>query len=124
MLRSLAFIASVFVSSCESSDSFTTRHIPQIEAQIEMPPGAASIEEYARFYSSSGSHVIKGKYVSRGLAAIVLENSVVRRRIGAAIYIVDDDNMPDLVDGGCSVLTLSYDTSDGTLTGPDCNGIA
>ena len=124
MLRPLVFIASIFVSSCEPSDSFTARHIPQIEAQIEMPPGAASIEEYARFCSSSGSHVIKGEYVSQGLAAIVLENSGVRRRIGTAIYIVDEDNMPSLMDGGCSVLTLSYDTSDGILTGPACNGIA
>ena len=120
-LAALASIA-LMTMACAAAPSLQTE-IATLEASLVMPDGADPLESYARFYTVSGN-TIEGEYINSGMLRSVLEDRVVSQRLAPNVFLVDQFNMPSIMDGGCSVLTVQYDRRAREHTGPFCNGLA
>jgi len=93
------------------------RTIDEIEAKIEMPAGARPVADYLRFYTGDrkdGRPVVLGTFVLRDLL----------QRPAAPINIVEKPDMPIILDGGCAVVNLEFDTQRKQIVSISCNGHA
>jgi hypothetical protein len=87
--------------------------IRRVESLVKMPPGTKSIASYNRFYAltvEAGREVIWGVFLLRPTPPTV--------------HIVAPDQMPDVQDGGCSVVNVRYDLREAKITAAFCNGLA
>lgn len=88
----------------------TPQQIKELESHLPMPP-PLGIQMSARYYygSTVGGHdFIIGEILSLGDKP--------------GIYI--SDNLPLVMDGGCSVINLTYDVKGNSFVGYACNGMA
>lgn len=100
--------------------------IGRIESELVLPAGAEPLYAYSRFYAArtqDGRRVIIGEFVL-GEPDWLLKHRTILEVITDTIFVVDEINMPDVTDGGCGVLTLSYDPENGRMSGPVCSGVA
>lgn len=88
-----------------------------------MPDGAAPLSTYARFYAGAppkGSHRITG---------LLLRSFSVRSMPdldrSAGVTIVDKPgDWPDVADGGCGVIHVTYNLATDEVIELQCNGVA
>ncbi len=85
--------------------------IAAVESTISLPKGAARLHEYARYYSEGvgASTRLLGVYILNG------SNDV---------HIVPFEELPKVLDGGCSVIRLEYDIETKQVIYISCNGVA
>lgn len=121
MAARLLIAAAVLLASCGSPT--ITSEIATLESSVVLPEGADRLDAYGRFYSDSG-RTIEAVYVSSGMVGHELSDRIGRQEIAPNVYLVGFGNLPIIMDGGCSVLTLSYDRQTRAITGPVCNGMA
>jgi hypothetical protein len=91
-----------------------------------MPERAGSLDEYSRFYAAAfraGRRVIVGEFVL-GDPDWLVEHKRVSERVSNAVFIIDEVNLPNVMDGGCDFLGLTYDPRTERVTGPYCHGDA
>lgn len=84
--------------------------IKSIESNLKLPNGL-SLRSYERFYAGrkvNGHVVVDGKFLKSDQPSI---------------KIVDDDELPRILDGGCSVVTLEYDVEQKKVVHLFCNGV-
>src|SRR5216683_1484350 len=117
----LVFVAALFppLAQAASSRSWLPDRgtIDEIEAAIAMPAGAHPVAAYLRFYTGDrkdGRPVVLGTFVLRDLL----------QRPAAPINIVKKADMPIILDGGCAVVNLEFDTQRKQVVSISCNGNA
>lgn len=122
LLQRLAMLTLVSaVTGCElaggseeskPSLTLTNELVERVESSLVLPSGAYRLSSYARYYSPNpeNSDEILGTYV--------------HGRGSAGSFIVAPDRMPQLQDGGCSVIELRYSLKDRKATALFCHGEA
>jgi hypothetical protein len=78
-----------------------------------MPDGASPISSYARYYAriiDNDRDVLIGVFL--------LGSST------PGIRLVSRDNLPSILDGGCTVVTVKFDLASGAFLGGRCNGVS
>jgi hypothetical protein len=94
--------------------------VTTIESQAVLPPGAAKLADYDRYYgratmafltpTDSGEHdVIAGVWLKRGPTMPRQNGAVPIPGHAGAFSLGSNGNLPLVSDGGCSVLTLYFD---------------
>ena len=112
----------------------------EIEALVRLPEGARALEDYARYYAFGPGSEIVGIYTlpfarpEDGGCAETADNAALppppcpeedaepALADGQRRWLDDSDDLPVIVDGGCSVITIRYDSRTGALAPPACNG--
>lgn len=83
----------------------------RIEARISMPPGASPLALYERYYAwearEDGVRKVFGTYV---------------RGHGSGRHWVNQNELPLVMDGGCGIVTLTYDVDADRVERVECNG--
>ena len=87
----------------------------RIEARVVMPRGADPIAGYRRTYAWD-PHAPPG---SRVLALYMRTDA---NWVGR--FWVPSDELPVVMDGGCGIVTLTYDVADDRVEQIGCNGLA
>ncbi|CAN5537986.1 hypothetical protein BH10PSE4_BH10PSE4_33580 [soil metagenome] len=80
--------------------------------------GIRPISRYDRAYAGttmSGRQIIEGRWVDRGWSASAKPSSP---------KIVPYGALPDVLDGGCDIVTVMYDVSTDKIVFLACNGVA
>lgn len=105
----------LLVSSCAAGEVVwipSTALVAEVEAHITLPEGSKPIGSYSRYYYGRlehGHRVLVGEFV--------LDDSA------PGVYIVSATHAPKVLDGGCSVVNLTYDTAHKKVTSLFCNGL-
>ncbi|MGB3472183.1 MAG: hypothetical protein WBA51_15305 [Erythrobacter sp.] len=81
----------------------------EIEAKISLPDPRFQVSDYTRYYRMVGNKV-EGLYIAQGN--------------DEAVWIESEDQIPMVLDGGCSVFSFSYDPAEGEFGIMACNGVA
>lgn len=84
--------------------------VHKLEARIDMPDGAKPIRAFTRYYEPGFNH---GRRVLFGL---LTEDGDQQIHISG--------HAPISMDGGCSIVTLTYDVAKGQVMSIACNGVA
>ncbi len=82
-----------------------------------MPAGARPIASYSRYYAGAqkdGRPIVHGTFVLDGLL----------KRPAAPINIVEEQDMPVILDGGCAIVNLQFDVQSKQVLSIFCNGEA
>jgi hypothetical protein len=87
----------------------------RIEARVVMPRGADPIAGYRRTYAWD-PHAPPG---SRVLAVYMRTDANWTQRLWVAA-----DQLPVVMDGGCGIVTLTYDVANDRVERIGCNGLA
>ena len=107
-----------------------------IEAGLQLPPGASALSAYGRSYAyDQESREIVGVYVipaspnppgttctSLSGAAVACPDMPLDLPAGQRRWVKDVTALPDVSDGGCSILTLRYDPQRKRVKDIGCNG--
>ena len=92
--------------------------IEKVEAKVKMPHGAGGLRKYIRYYylsNRSEGRNISGVYIDKNL----FDSSKVP---AARVVIVDGEaDIPDVEDGGCSVVYVEYDRRRAAITSASCS---
>lgn len=87
----------------------------RIEREVRLPEGAGALASYARYYAwqqrDDGVRKVIAVYVN------VTGESPGR-------YWVAENALPVIMDGGCGIISLSYDVAAGRIEHVACNGLA
>jgi hypothetical protein len=83
--------------------------VHKLEARIVMPEGAKPIGVYTRYYEPGFDH---GR---RTVFGVLTEEGDKQIHIG---------HQPMIMDGGCSVLDLTFDVATNRVTSINCHGVA
>ncbi len=89
--------------------------VEKLEAQAK-PPKGYRLDQYDRSYSGtfvSDRKVIEGHWIQ-------VRTPGQKPRVTIVTY----DQLPQVMDGGCSVVTVYYDLATAKVTGVACNGVA
>jgi hypothetical protein len=117
IVGALIAISAIADTSSKANPAFEQGHWPptpqqikELESHLPMAP-PLGIQMAARYYYGStvgGHEFIIGEILSPGDKP--------------GIYI--SDNLPLVLDGGCSVINLTYDVKENSFVGYACNGMA
>ena len=113
-----------------------------IEADVKMPDGARPLSEYSRHYAVDEKGFVIGVYAPGYRAPSpdetceeVLENMTSRQvpcpdaesdrlQSGQRQWVGVTDKLPLIMDGGCAVVTVIYDSKASAVKSATCNGVA
>ena len=91
----------------------STPLIKQVESHLKLPDGSKPLPAYARYYYGTlehGHRVLVGEFVSG--------------QTPPGVHVVKPGHMPKILDGGCSVINLRYDTEKKVVIALFCDGVA
>jgi hypothetical protein len=118
------------------------RLIDRIEGRVKLPDGARGLSSYARYYAIEGDGLVTGIYVPgyeapdpddtcEELHADFTTTAVEcppemsdHRLLAGQRAWVERTNLPFVLDGGCSVITVIYDPKADRIKSATCNGDA
>jgi hypothetical protein len=121
----------VLLSGCNSqperdADEKTanSRSVPQllmdqIEEEVQLPPEAYPLAEYARYYAFEN-----GRVYATYTTHVDPANGDANLRTGERRWLTDRRKLPVLLDGGCSVVNVVYDSQEASVEQAFCNGVA
>lgn len=111
MARQIVYVSLMLVSACAHSSDDSNQIMKKIEAKLIMPVGAESIETYRRYYSWTDEQQtsVQAVYEHGGKPARLW---------------LPSNEMPIILDGGCSVVTFTYDLPTDKVKNVACNGEA
>lgn len=84
----------------------------RIEAIVAMPSGAGPLGAYGRYYALEG----RSDGVRKVLAVYVREPAPRR-------HWVRENELPIVMDGGCDIVSLTYDVDADRVERVECNGV-
>jgi hypothetical protein len=91
-----------------------------IERQVRLPRGARPLASYARFYAwqrrTDGVRKVVATYTGQSIADVT--------GAGPGRHWVAENALPVVMDGGCGIISLSYDVATQRIEHVDCNGDA
>jgi len=89
--------------------------IAALEGQLKLPKGAWPLSGYDRYYTGTW---VSGRRMIKGVLYIEHANQ------HGKVRIVTEQELPVIMDGGCSVVTVFFDVATNRVAGTFCNGIA
>ena len=93
-----------------------------VEDKLIMPPDARPWSEYARYYSAQPDGKIIGIFIVPDDPSH--QNEFYNLPAGERRWVGDYRNLPSIMDGGCTILTVMFDPHSKKREGPFCNGEA
>ncbi|HEX2591963.1 MAG TPA: hypothetical protein VHL34_10740 [Rhizomicrobium sp.] len=96
--------------------------VASIDAQAlkhELPKEFGSLSDYARYYFGTAFNkrrVVEGFFLSPQIG------STRGHPFKPGIFIVGEQDVPVIGDGGCIQVVIEYDVAEGRITQSDCNG--
>lgn len=139
----LAVVPTYLVLGCTAPEEHQHDQLmDRVESQVTLPQGAGRLSEYARHYALDDKGNVVGVYVaghqssnSDETCEEVLENFATREvpcaesesaplPVGRRQWVGDTDGLPLVLDGGCSVITVSFDPKTDEVKSAICNGVA
>ena len=81
----------------------------EIETGITLPDPRFKVADYTRYYRMDRNKII-GVYIAHGM--------------DETVWVENDDQIPMMLDGGCSVVSFSYDPAKDDFDFIRCNGVA
>ena len=108
MARPLLIALIPLLTACVHHVDPQERLMQAIEASVSLPPGASPLSTYRRHYAwaESQSGLVEAVYVRGGEPDRLW---------------LDRDHLPIVQDGGCGVVTFSYDVASGRAKSLRCN---
>lgn len=120
MQRLRSLLLPLLLVGCTSSvDEHYEGMMNSVENTLVMPAAARPWREYARYYSAEPDGKIVGIFIipdDRGGENVFYNLSAGKRR-----WVEDYRNLPSINDGGCEVLTVTFDPKSRKREGPFCN---
>ncbi len=105
-------VLSAVLAGCSAAEPRGERparaEVEKVERMLVMPAGAATIQAYRRVYWLDDGKII-GLFTRWG---------------EPGVEIVDADQAPGVDDGGCDVVNVVYERSEGRVLEVSCNGEA
>lgn len=115
-----------------------------IEEQIRLPEEARPLDSYARYYAAGPKGEVTGVYVvpfpdigpddmceevaedmtTRTVACSRSEGSANSLKAGERRWLDNHRNLPVVLDGGCSVVTVEFNPATREVEQVICNGVA
>jgi hypothetical protein len=86
--------------------------IRQVESRLALPDGSKALPTYARYYYGTlehGRRLLVGEFVSAPKQP--------------GVHVVKPGQTPKILDGGCSVINLKYDTEKKMVIALFCDGV-
>jgi hypothetical protein len=136
----LAATSAAFVlAACSPPQSPQDAMMDAIEAGLQLPPGASALSAYGRSYAYDresreivGVYVIPASQEPPGVTceplssggAVECPDMPADLPAGQRRWVKDMMALPDVSDGGCSILTLRYDPQRERVKEIGCNGHA
>lgn len=109
----MLLLMSGYAAASETAWTPSSAQVAEVESHLMLPQGNQPIASYARFYYGRVEHG------HRELVGVfVLEAAP------AGVHIVTQAQAPRVLDGGCSVINLTYDPTQKKVTSLFCNGDA
>jgi hypothetical protein len=90
----------------------TLKDIAELESKVRMPEGAAPLKNFTREYAGkieNGHRVIVGVYSGAGRQVVIVKST---------------KELLSTLDGGCSIVEVSYDLTNHRVIEAICNGEA
>src|SRR5690242_13670804 len=131
-MRMLILLLSLLPAPQSADSSTHVDYMDAIEAQVKLPPGAATLDRYARYYAFDGQGKVVGVYVipekpissDKQCEELTTDFKSApctadwREKFDAALtknlkanqrrWVEDDNDLPIISDGGCGVITVIY----------------
>ena len=118
-MKGLTCLATLALTTCANTvERPHYRLVETIEEKVRLPGGANSLKDYARYYAMNGSLVI-GVY----LKFVEVSNRHYDLPIGKTRWLDDYHDLPDVQDGGCSIVNVRFNAKTGSGPEASCNGI-
>jgi hypothetical protein len=118
----LIAIASIAPPAAAQSWTPDSKTVTALDVSVKVPGGYGHapipLKKYLRYYAGA---TINGRRMIRG-EFLLFDAFDSSKRPG--IYIVAEDGLPSVFDGGCSVVNLLYDLETARIVSISCNGIA
>jgi hypothetical protein len=109
MLSRTFTLAALLVTGCSpSEDAEHAAIMDKVERQVKLPPGAAPLSQYERYYAYSTNWDVLAEYV---------------RGTNKREWVADRKSFPMISDGGCGVVTVRHNLRSGH-SDAWCNGVA
>ena len=120
-MRWLGFSLLPILAGCDSGvpPNGHDQAMTEIEQEVRLPTTAFKLENYARYYARDGSRII-GVYIT----TVDPKNHHFDLPVGQNRWVSETDDLPVINDGGCSVITVSYDPGARKVESVTCNGEA
>lgn len=107
------------LSSCSQAYSPENEVVmDKIESGVKLPTGAQTLDDYARYYSTSASGYVIATYTT-----VVLPNERFHDLpIGKRRWVNNSANLPNLIGGGCSTVHVVFYVDTDAFGETACNG--
>ena len=92
----------------------------RMESRVKLPARAHRLSDYARYYTFDGS----GQVVAIYTTFVDDRNRHYDLAIGQRRWVESERSLPGIEDGGCDVVTVTFDPAKNTVTNVSCNGEA
>lgn len=110
----------ILIAACsENAETPYKSTMDTIERQVQLPIGAAPLDEYARYYAADDNEIV-AIYIS----LVDPANPYYDLPRGQRRWLADHRKLPLINDGGCSVVCIRYNPATGKTDIPVCNGDA
>lgn len=110
----IIIVAAALLTACSTSEARDREALMDlIERQARLPDGARPLAEYARYYAPGGKDEVAAVFL------IPVNDEVGQRR-----WMDDQRDLPFIIDGGCSQVTLTFDRAKSVVKAAECNGPA
>lgn len=108
----------VFGSACQQNDDANQALSSKIEKQLIAEHSDIDLRRFARFYAHGNLGSVSAVYLFANPDYDPMEGEA------GKVYWVSTEEMPEVMDGGCSVINLAYNIITDTLISVSCNGEA
>ena len=118
-MRYFIFVGSLLLSSCASGkENNHSALMDRVERRVRLPEGSMPIGKYARYYAFDAQGNVTGRYIT-----FVEPRTDANLPLGERRWVKDASNLPNVMDGGCSVVTVVFEAKTNKVDAW-CNGVA
>ncbi len=119
MNRTLVLSALLLASPSSAKDGPQNALMDRVERLAQMPKGSFQIDKYARYYAFGAHRRVIGVYITD----VDPKNRSYDLAVGKHRWVDVARNLPVIMDGGCSVVTVQFDLQT-NRSKAWCNGVA
>jgi hypothetical protein len=115
----LTYVALALVGCSDTLSTQNEAVIEQIEQSVKLPEGAGKLEDYARYYAAQGDNIV-GVYTD----LVDHRDGDHDLPTGKRRWLTDSRDLPVIMDGGCSVVEVTYNSATKKVEEIFCHGEA
>lgn len=92
----------------------------KIEGTVRLPDGARPLQEYARYYTFGEDGRVEAIYTT----VVEPDYDTLNLPAGKRRWVSDPRHMPGISDGGCDIVEIDFNATNGKFEHVECNGRA